>query len=686
MKTILISIFCALNLISFSQQWEPTYGPACNDILSFTSFNNKLFIGTFNGTFYSENDGISWQQGSITGMVRSFGVCGAKLFAAADYGNNGPQGFFQSSDGINWQSVDSVNTMGAKNILIESNNIYVSDYSKIHFSPDTGITWLNIAGNLPNGEINGMIKLNQKIYVTKSFYNGNNDTVYSKSDTSFSWVPHTITFNSGWLGRIATDGIHLFVATGNGGVLISADEGNTWQAISDGLPENVSVEDLIIKGQTMYSATRNGIYQCSIGTYNWTLMSLPDKFIMKLFFHGQDLYAGTNGDGLFKSSDEGNTWQQITNGIYAGKQISYLAKNGNEIWAAGSYWGGLYKSLDQGNTWNKINVQRFTSLYVDGNNIYGGDFDDGINEGGIWVSHDAGLNFFRVSIPNSYRFYAIAGNTSVIYASDNITNQLYQSSDDGTNWNIDTTLNNVNTLFADDTILYAGTGNGIYRKTNGTAWQACSVPQATSVYAFAKMGFTVFCMSGLGILKSSDGGIYWDTTLSNGFPESSSRFHLTAVDSNLYVYVAQYGPYGSEIPLGVYTSTDYGDTWTEENTGLEDLQVNCLLEHNSKLYAGISYDGVYRFNPNISTTQSEFSNPDSEILIFPNPSSSTFTIIFANGEPRQLEIYNTLGEKILTQPAIQKQETIDLSSEAKGIYFIEIISEGKKEMREIVLE
>ena len=64
--------------------------------------------------------------------------------------------------------------------------------------------------------------------------------------------------------------------------------------------------------------------------------------------------------------------------------------------------------------------------------------------------------------------------------------------------------------------------------------------------------------------------------------------------------------------------------------------------------------------------------------IFPNPSNGIFTISKNNlPENSSIAIFNILGEKISDIELKNDLTEIDLSSEAKGIYFYQVFSEGK---------
>jgi len=90
----------------------------------------------------------------------------------------------------------------------------------------------------------------------------------------------------------------------------------------------------------------------------------------------------------------------------------------------------------------------------------------------------------------------------------------------------------------------------------------------------------------------------------------------------------------------------------------------------------------------ISVNENEI--PDRQSLsVFPNPSSGTIIIRYQEETlpfPYQLKIQNILGEKIFSADIEKNSGTeIDLGTYPKGIYFIEITSEGQTVTKKIVL-
>lgn len=72
------------------------------------------------------------------------------------------------------------------------------------------------------------------------------------------------------------------------------------------------------------------------------------------------------------------------------------------------------------------------------------------------------------------------------------------------------------------------------------------------------------------------------------------------------------------------------------------------------------------------------------IAVYPNPSAGLFTI--ENTDLAQVIVYNTLGEIIINNQMEAGKHSINLQSEANGIYFVKVISGSKQQMIKLFKE
>lgn len=108
----------------------------------------------------------------------------------------------------------------------------------------------------------------------------------------------------------------------------------------------------------------------------------------------------------------------------------------------------------------------------------------------------------------------------------------------------------------------------------------------------------------------------------------------------------------------------------------------CHFKDGTKIYGNTFYnDSCYVCYVGINETTDNFS-----FSISPNPSTGIFTLI-SSEKSSQLIITDVLGNVVLRQTVNQKQETINLFSQPKGIYFVKVMDEkGNFGVRKIVLQ
>jgi len=189
----------------------------------------------------------------------------------------------------------------------------------------------------------------------------------------------------------------VFLAAASGGVWKSTNAGTTWEPIFDNYP-SASIGDIaifqpnpdIIWVGTGEANNRNsvawgdGIYKSTDGGETFTYVGLKETHqIARVVTHPDDpniVYVaaighlwGYSGDrGLFKTTDGGNTWTKLTNGLpddgKTGCTELVMDPNNSDILYTAFYqrlrrpWtfhsggpnGGIFKSINGGISWTKL--------------------------------------------------------------------------------------------------------------------------------------------------------------------------------------------------------------------------------------------------------------------------------------------------------------------------------------------
>lgn len=100
---------------------------------------------------------------------------------------------------------------------------------------------------------------------------------------------------------------------------------------------------------------------------------------------------------------------------------------------------------------------------------------------------------------------------------------------------------------------------------------------------------------------------------------------------------------------------------------------------------------IAKISDNNFTTNIPQLNIEDRLLIFPNPTANTFNVVYASKEKGRLQINirNITGQVIYSESVSQYQEeyrkAIDLSKQAKGVYFIEVAGDKNKQVKRIVI-
>ena len=161
----------------------------------------------------------------------------------------------------------------------------------------------------------------------------------------------------------------LYAGT-SGGVYKTINEAGHWEKVNNGLvsPEIVKssralgVTSVLVdpfEPETVYAATLAGLYKTTDGAESWVRIgeSLTDQMIIAMVLDrtrkGVIYLAGR--DGVHRSEDGGMTWKAVNNGL-ATTNVRSIAQSATDpgLFYAGTNGSGLYRSRDSGETWEPM--------------------------------------------------------------------------------------------------------------------------------------------------------------------------------------------------------------------------------------------------------------------------------------------------------------------------------------------
>lgn len=316
------------------------------------------------------------------------------------------------------------------------------------------------------------------------------------------------------------------------------------------------------------------------------------------------LFLAAAGGGVFRSLDDGASWQAVTEGLASLDVITLAIDPGAPaVVYAGTLGDGLFRTLDGGEHWHSFSpgfggARIKTVVVTPRGTVWLGTAEHGIlrrdpgDEGFREVGNPAGAPVFSLLVMSPTHLWAgTAGG-------------LYESFDGGRAW-IDRSdglpSRFVKTVTSDPHHagrLWAATGAGLaLREASGQAWRpAAGGFPAVETRAVAFFGEDrIQAATAAGIFTSDDGGRTWSPTALPGHPDVAT------------ILARENGDGLAGTAVGISRTVDGGRSWQERNHGLVATSILALAEdgeQRSTLYAGsgggrvhVSRDGGRSWRP-----------------------------------------------------------------------------------------
>lgn len=303
-------------------------------------------------------------------------------------------------------------------------------------------------------------------------------------------------------------------------ILQSTDGGESWVDVSSGLPGDLQVNCVYAENENIILGHDHGLYRANTNSKipSWTPDLLLDERITDIFPGKTGLYARSSLRGFMKEIKGTGIWKPVFTQLNESVVRTFLEiPDGNLFVGCNS---GIFKSSDNGNTWKQVFAEGFVSDLVAAEGvIVAGSYS------GLLRSTDGGEHWEKVLVEDrptrktSYlegRFYAIStGGGSyqdAISNPDLVTNKLRASKDGGKTWEcIDENLSTIRFMYSMNQnsspvrIIYdiqklgeyliCSLDNGIYRSSDqGKTWSLVLKPVKRNNYRLAVSGKTIYAV------------------------------------------------------------------------------------------------------------------------------------------------------------------------------------------------
>jgi photosystem II stability/assembly factor-like uncharacterized protein len=315
------------------------------------------------GTYtLSANQGSTWTE-TLDGPPSGLTI--QSLFAGTSYIFTGTWGA-----GIYRKPLDNSAQWGSCNAGLSFHNVFDinikdetilagTEWAFVWKSIDEAQTWSpRRTDYLATANGNAIVRMGDDIFVASG-------RIYRSSDEGQTWEDKTSNLDQVYANTLATFKNKLYTHKDNE-IYISSDRGDSWVKKTEGLTG--TVRTIFADDEDVYVGCYQGLFRLSSDEQRWEKidMGVASQSIGQIARLGKIVLAAEQYTGIFKSDDDGKTWENINNNI-----VVAMAVRNNEIYASG-LTGPLYHSADSGATWadikanlpGRVTAINFTSKHV----------------------------------------------------------------------------------------------------------------------------------------------------------------------------------------------------------------------------------------------------------------------------------------------------------------------------------
>ena len=355
----------------------------------FILFNSKIYAaGT--SLFETSDNGDTWVEVNIPGLsgngIRAM-TAENNIFYASSEGT-----VFTSNDNLNSWNTYTINNNGSSIVSMSysNNTVYLTtSLGRYFYTNDSGVNWSLVQNPNTDSFVHHLFFTNNSILMSTT------DGVYESINTGATWSRSNNGLGALQIKSLEKNNLYIFAGTDSQGVFRSADNGENWTLINNGLnnTNTLHIDEIFAIGNTVFIATGDGIYKSTNNGDSWERKLNPgiNKSNQGLDSDNGVFATGVNGTGVYISSDNGETWNLTsTNGLNIDTSY-YSVKIHDNVIVVSTHGGEMFISTDLGNTWNDISIASSYHLTYDfefiNNNLYAA------TTKGLMISSDLGQNW-----------------------------------------------------------------------------------------------------------------------------------------------------------------------------------------------------------------------------------------------------------------------------------------------------
>ncbi|WP_374350282.1 hypothetical protein [Chitinimonas sp.] len=578
-------------------------GAVVNDIIE--ARDGSLYTTTAKGIYRSTDHGQNWIDISANRAVEITSIIegdDGSIYISTRSGV-----YKKTSTNTTWIATSPTSFDSMHLASDTQGNLYASDYNEFYKSSDAGASWnkMDLASKLGLRELHYTAmdsSSDGSLYITtiddalKSYVVKLNSA--GIASLASGNLPRENTYANGITIDKKTN--TLFILTGKKAYK-SNDSGQTWTDLTQSISSPALAPEQsfdIIKSDhkggayiTTYGKSVYHIHKATNGSIRWDNEVLgPYTYINSIAVDSTgNRYFGTGGSGIISTSDSSFNPVHLNNGLTGGRINSIVRNSKNSLFAATAY--GVFRSLDNGQSWqglldDAIALQPVSSLVIDGRDrLYAV-----TQRRNIYKSDDQGLTWSSLPIIPTYGEVSIAiDSKGRLYASSDASVYVLENNDHWRkSYSTDIYVRNIG-IDSEDNI-YSLTDPMISRD-GGANWARIDsfIPKDGSRAGFLFIGKKgqLLVWSNYRWYISSDYGDHWKPYTLDFRPGT----FIVGSDGNLYAPTNE----------GIYTS-DSGYNWSllKGSDSLPGQATSLNIGPDGSIIAGTYGAGIYQYTPRTS--------------------------------------------------------------------------------------
>jgi uncharacterized protein (TIGR03437 family) len=124
-----------------------------------------------------------------------------------------------------------------------------------------------------------------------------------------------------------------FAATESNGLMSTSNDGETWTRVEGGLPADVKVLTMTLRGQTVLAGTTTGLWRSNDSGVSWAKLLLPEeRAVNAVLMDDTNLIVGLAGGGVLISTNDGRAWKALNDGL-TNEDVLSLHHSGGKLFA-----------------------------------------------------------------------------------------------------------------------------------------------------------------------------------------------------------------------------------------------------------------------------------------------------------------------------------------------------------------